>query len=156
MIKAIEILQKPRLQLLQLIESLDIHLLNEVPAGFNNNIAWNLGHIVAAQQGVCYLRAGLPMRISQDLYELYKPGSRPEKFISEAEIKEISGLLTTTLEQLEQDYTEGLFSNYTPWTTRYGVEINNIGDAISFLPFHDGLHHGYVLAQRRALFGRQL
>ncbi|MCC8410950.1 DinB family protein [Mucilaginibacter sp. UR6-1] len=156
MIKAIEILQKPRLQLLQLIDSIDIHLLNEVPAGFNNNIAWNLGHIVAAQQGVCYLRAGLQTHISTEMYELYKPGTKPEKFISQAELDDFRDLFTTTLEQLEQDYQNGIFSNYVPWTTRYGVNINNIDEAISFLPFHDGLHHGYILALRRALFGKQL
>lgn len=156
MIKAIEILHKPRLQLLQLIESIDIHLLNEVPAGFNNNIAWNLGHIVAAQQGVCYLRAGLQTRISNEMFELYKPGTRPEKFISQAELDTFKELFTSTLDQLAQDYQDGIFDNYVPWTTRYGVSINNIDDAIAFLPFHDGLHHGYVLALRRALIGKQL
>lgn len=156
MIKAIEILQKPRLHLLQLIDSIDIHLLNEVPAGFNNNIAWNLGHIIAAQQGVCYLRAGLQTRISAEMYELYKPGTKPEKFISQAELDDFKTLFTSTLNQLEQDYNEGIFNNYVPWTTRYGVDINTIDEAISFLPFHDGLHHGYILALRRALFGKQL
>lgn len=156
MMKAIEILLKPRLQLLQLIDSLDLHLLNNVPAGFSNNIAWNLGHIVAAQQGVCYLRAGLQTHISTEMYELYKPGTKPEKFISQPEVDDFKALFTSTLNKLEQDYQDGIFSNYVPWTTRYGVAINNIDDAISFLPFHDGLHHGYILAQRRALLGKQL
>lgn len=156
MLKGIEILQKPRIHLLKLIDDLDIHLLNEVPAGFNNNIVWNFAHMVAAQQGVCYLRAGAAMRIDQQLHAAYKPDTRPEKFVSEDELGQIKQLFLSTLELLEEDYHNQVFANYVPWTTRYGVSINNIDEAIAFLPFHDGLHIGYIMALRRALIGRQV
>lgn len=151
MLKAIEILYKPRTFLISLLDTLTIEQLNTVPAGFNNNIVWNFAHMVAAQQGVCYLRAGLKTVISEELYLAYKPETKPEKFVDAAELESIKQLAFSTLDQLEKDYNEGAFASYVPWTTRYGVGINNIDDAIKFLPFHDGLHSGYIMAQRRAL-----
>ncbi|RVT98190.1 DinB family protein [Mucilaginibacter limnophilus] len=151
MLKAIEILYKPRTYLVKLIEGLTIEQLNQIPTGFNNNIIWNFAHMIAAQQGVCYIRAGLKTVIDEDLYMAYKPETKPEKFVDAAELDTIKQLAFFTLDKLEEDYHAGIFGGYIPWTTRYGVDINNIDEAIKFLPFHDGLHTGYIMAQRRAL-----
>lgn len=59
MVKQFDILRKTRQYVLELIANLSMEQLNEVPAGFTNNIVWNLGHMLASQQGVCYLRGGL-------------------------------------------------------------------------------------------------
>jgi hypothetical protein len=151
MTKSIEIIKKPRLALFELIKDLSIEQLNTVPPGFNNNIIWNMGHLVAAQQGVCYRRAGAEMIISEDYYNTYGPGSKPERFIGQAELDEIKEYFTSTLDQFVVDYNNNVFANYVAWTTRYGVDLNNIDDAFKFLPFHEGLHFGYVMAQKRAL-----
>jgi hypothetical protein len=147
--KAFDIILKPRIGLIKLIESLSIEQLNEIPPGFNNNIIWNAGHIIATQQGVCYKRAGLDLRIEESFFLAYKPESKPEKFIGKDEVENICGLLISTMEQLETDYNNNLFTNYTPWTTRYGVELSNIDQVINFLPFHEGLHFGTIGAMRR-------
>jgi hypothetical protein len=138
--KQIDVLIKTRLSLLTAIADLTDEQLNTAPAGFNNNIIWNVGHLVAAQQGICYLRAGLPMLMDAELHALYKPGSLPAAPANAAEIKFIKQLLVSTLNQLELDVQQGLFDNYTPWINRFGFEINNIGDALCYLPYHDGLH----------------
>ncbi|MDF2433683.1 MAG: hypothetical protein JWP44_3314 [Mucilaginibacter sp.] len=146
-----EIIKKPRIHSINLIKDLSIEQLNNIPAGFNNNIIWNIAHTIAAQQGVCYKRAGLDIRVDEDFFQRYKPDTKPTDFIDSAEVEKISELLLTTIDQLETDYNNELFSNYTSWTTRYGVEINNIDKAINFLPFHEGLHFGYVMALKRAV-----
>ncbi len=151
MTKSIEIIKKPRLALFELIKDLSIEQLNTVPPGFNNNIIWNMGHLVAAQQGVCYRRAGIDTIISEDFFNSYGPGSKPERFITKEELEEVKSLFTSTLDQFVIDYNNNLFSGYVAWTTRYGVDLNNIDDAFKFLPFHEGLHFGYIMAQRRAL-----
>jgi hypothetical protein len=148
-------IRKTRTALLKLIEDLSIEELNEIPAGFNNNIIWNVAHLTAAQQGVCYFRAGLKMPVITEAYfKAYKPESNPEKLVSAEEVEEIKSLLFATLEQLEKDYQENAFSNYTPWTTRYGVDIKNIDEAIAFLPFHEGLHLGYIMALKRVVMNK--
>jgi hypothetical protein len=149
--KSIEIIRKPRLHLLNFINDLSIDQLNMIPAGFVNNIMWNLGHMVSAQQGICYKRAGLPAIIDDDFFEAFKSGSKPERFYSADEFKTIEALLISTLDQLEADLENNLFVNYTAWNTRYDVELSNIEEVLKFLPFHDGLHSGYIWALRRAV-----
>lgn len=151
--KQIEILKLPRTHLLNFIGELSIEQLNKVPTGFNNNIIWNLGHIVAAQQGVCYRRAGLDTLVDPDFLKTYGADTKPERFIEATELEVIIELMQSTLDHLLTDYSNNLFSNYTPWLTRYGVHINNIDDAVKFLPFHEGLHSGYIWALRRVVLG---
>ena len=149
--KQFEILRKTRMFLISLLDGLSLEQLNKIPQGFNNNIAWNAGHIVAAQQGVCYRRAGLPLVIDNAFFEKYKPESKPQEQATEADVKQIKALLLSTIDDLQRDYENKKFSAYPAWTTRYGVAINSIEDAISFLDFHEGLHVGYAMALRRAV-----
>ena len=147
--RLIDIIKQPRLLVLKEIENFSTEQLNKIPEGFNNNIAWNLGHMIAAQQGICYKRSGLDTTITEDFFHTYKPGTKPEKFIGTAEITFIKEQLFTTLEQLEADMNTGIFVNYTQVMTRYGIELNSIDEAISFLPFHEGLHIGYIMSLRK-------
>lgn len=149
----LNILKEIRKNLLGLVEGLSTEQLNVIPQGFINNIAWNLGHVVAAQQSVCYQRAGLPLRVEQDFFERYKPGSKPEAYIGEAELAHIKELFLSTPDLLEQDYQGGLFKSksYPTWTTRYGPTLSSIEEAVAFLPFHEGLHFGYIMAMKRAV-----
>jgi hypothetical protein len=147
----IEIIKKTRAYILDLVKELDIEQLNKIPAGFNNNIIWNLGHLVAAQQGVCYVRAGLKPRVDEDFIDKYKKGSRPERLSDGEELKKIKELFFSSLDVLKHDYESGFWTGYNSWTTSYGVELNSIEDAIQFLNFHEGLHLGYVMALKRVI-----
>ena len=145
----IETIRKTRSFLLEQIKNLSNEQLNQVAGGFNNNIIWNLGHMIAAQQGMCYKRAGLPTMISEEFWEKYRTGSKPEGMVSDDEIEQIKDLLFTTLDKFENDYDNKIFGNYTAWLTRYGVELAGIDDALKFLPFHEGLHSGMIIAIKR-------
>jgi hypothetical protein len=143
-------IRKTREHLIQLLEGLTAEQLNRVPSGFNNNIIWNLAHLVSAQQGICYTRADKDIVTDDKYFTPYRPGTKPDGFIDEAEIVTIKHLLFSTIDQLETDYNKDVFANYGAWISRYGVEINTIEDAINFLPFHDGMHIGYIMAMKRA------
>ena len=147
--KAIETIRNPRKLLIKVTEGLSIEQLNKVPPGFNNNIIWNMGHIITAQQGVCYRRCGLDLKIDEDFFQRYKPDTKPEGFIDSMGVEKIRTLLFTTLDELEADYSAGIFTNYPTFVTRYGIEINSIDSAISFLPFHEGLHIGCMIALKK-------
>ena len=149
MTKQVEIIRKTRSFLLEQLKDLTTDQYNKIPEGFNNNIIWNLGHMIAAQQGVCYIRAGLASRLGEDFINTFKSGSKPERAFSEAEIENIKSLLFSTLDQFEEDYNNNIFGGYTAWATRYGVEMASIDDAIAFLPFHEGLHSGCSTALKR-------
>lgn len=149
MTKQIEIIRKTRSFLLENLKDVTTEQFNKIPEGFNNNIIWNLGHMIAAQQGICYIRAGLKPCVNEEFINAYKSGSKPDGAIDNPAIENIKTLLFTTLDQLESDYNNHLFDNYIAWTTRYNVEVANIDDAVNFLPFHDGLHSGGIGALKR-------
>ena len=147
--KEFEILRKTRTHLLNFISGLSIEELNEIPAGFNNNIIWNLGHLLASQQGVCYMRSENKLVIDENYFLKYKPETKPEGFIDATEVTAIKDLFITVLDQLETDYHKGIFAQYTSWNNRYGIEISSIEEAVRFVLFHEGLHLGYIMALRR-------
>jgi hypothetical protein len=106
--------------------------------------------LIAAQQGVCYVRAGVKP-VTEKYFSLYKPGTRPENSVDENEVEEIKTALSTSIDQLDIDYPSNLFTHYPSWTTRYGVEIASIDDALQFLLYHEGLHTGTIMAMKRLI-----
>jgi len=151
MISQIEALRENRSSLLEQLKDLTAEQLNLTPEGRSNNIIWNLGHMIAVQQGICYKRAGLPTLISDDFWHRFKSGSTPRDIISEGEITSIKQLLIITSDQLETDYKKQIFGHYNTWMTRNGVELASIDDGIKFLSFHEGLHSGVIMDIKRSV-----
>ncbi|WP_261382322.1 DinB family protein [Mucilaginibacter achroorhodeus] len=149
--KQLEIVRKTRLSILNILTEFSLEKLNKIPTGFNNNIIWNLGHMVATQYKICYLKAGLDDMIDDDFYKRYESGSKPEGPADEREYELIKSLFITSLDKLASDHKAKIFDNYPTWTTRYGVDIGNIDEALAFLPFHEGLHNGYIMAMRKVV-----
>jgi len=134
---------------LTLIEGLTIEQLNEIPEGFNNNIIWNLTHLIAVQQSVCYKRSDLQPIVQDKYVTPYLPGTKPEGFIDSSEVETIKTLLHSSLNEFESDYKKGFFTTYTPVVTRYGVALDNVDDAVNFLLFHEGFHTGAIMALKK-------
>lgn len=149
--KLIDDSKKVRISILNTISSLSAAQLNEIPAGFNNNIIWNIAHIVASQQGLTYFRSGLEMPVGDDYFKKYKSETKPEEPVSEGEIEKIKEFILSSIDQFKKDYSEALFSNFQSFTSRYGIEFNNIEEVIPFVTFHDGIHFGYVMALKRVI-----
>ena len=78
-----ELIRQTRTRFIDLVSGLSIEELNEIPAGMNNNIAWNFGHVISAQQGLCNALSGIPLFVPAELTEAFKKGTRPEGFISQ-------------------------------------------------------------------------
>ncbi len=107
--------------------------------------------MISAQQGICYTRAKLPIITDDKFYTPYRPDTKPQGFVGADDVATIKELFLSTIEQLETDLAKGIFTNYQPWSTRYGVDIENIQTAVAFLPFHEGLHAGYIMALKRVI-----
>src|SRR6202012_1683816 len=103
MTRAIEVLQHPRRLILETISNLTIEQLNKIPEGFNNNIIWNLGHLIAAQQGICYKRANLTPHITDEFWEKFRSGSKPNGYVATDEIAKIKTQFLHTMDELEAD-----------------------------------------------------
>ncbi|WP_139957072.1 DinB family protein [Flavicella sediminum] len=142
-------LNKGRALMLKLIDGLTIEQLNNIPKGFKNNIAWNIGHLVVTQQLLCYKLSGLPCAISEEMINAYRKGAAPEKVITAEEFDEIKALFVSLPVQFEKDYEAGIFKDYNEYTTSVDVTLSDIVSATGFNTFHEGIHLGVILALRK-------
>jgi DinB superfamily len=149
---ALEIIRKTRAGFIGMTKNLSIEQMNLVPEGFANNIIWNFGHIVMVQQGLCYGLAGLPQNVDKNLAMKYKKGSTPDTFISAEEFELLKSLSVSLIDTFEADIAKGIFpTNYQPFMTLLGVEIDGLEKAIMFNAYHEGLHYGYAMSLKRAV-----
>ena len=142
-------IKNTRTFILELVKDLSIEQLNKIPAGFNNNIIWNIAHLTAAQQNMCYVRSGLAVTIKEEHFSAFLSGTKPEKFIEQKAIDSIFDALLNSMDRLAADYSSGIFLKFDPWDKRYGMKLNSIEDAINFIPFHEGMHIGYIMALKK-------
>lgn len=136
---------------INLIDGLTIEQLNEVPQGFNNNIIWNFGHIVVSTPMLCYVRTGIWEDASRiQFVDSYKKGTKPAAFVMLEEVFALKELALSSIQQLEEDYNNGVFNKITPFdTVTFGVMIDNIEELLVTTAGHDNTHFGYAAAQRR-------
>ncbi|MFC4095581.1 DinB family protein [Euzebyella saccharophila] len=123
----------------------------KIPEGFRNNIWWNIAHTVITPQILVYKFSGLQMRVPEALVEKFKKGTVPDGNATDEEIKEIAAFLISTLEWMKEDYNNGLFKNYSSYTTSANVTLNKVEDALAFNLFHEGLHRGAIIALQKML-----
>ncbi|WP_426325195.1 DinB family protein [Pedobacter sp. R-06] len=142
-------IKNTRAFILELVKDLSIEQLNKIPTGFNNNIIWNIAHLTAAQQNMCYVRSGLAVTLKEEHFSAFLSGTKPDKFIEKQEIASIFDMLLNSMDRLAADYTSGIFVEFDSWDKRYGMKLNSIEDAINFIPFHEGMHIGYIMALKK-------
>lgn len=85
--KTLNNIKETRKHLLQITEGLTTEQLNQVPAGFNNNIIWNVTHLISAQQGVCYTRAGMSVRVEDRFYSPYRRAPNPMALLTAQKLR---------------------------------------------------------------------
>lgn len=133
------------------LKNTPVDVLFTIPEGFNNNIWWNIAHVVVTEQKLVYGLSGLPLNISKDLVEKYQKGTFPQENTAKTEVEKIKTLLFSLPEQTKLDYERGAFKGFKSYMTTPKVELNSVEDAIAFNAFHEGLHLGSILALARAV-----
>ena len=144
-------IKQTRVNLLNTIQDLTLEQLNTIPDGFNNNIAWNLGHLLVTQQILCYQLTNNKMYVSEDYIGLFKKGTKARANYTNETISTIKKLLLSVVDELEKDINNNIFNNYTSYTTSYHVKLTTFEEAISFDSLHEALHYGYIMAFKRML-----
>ena len=134
---------------LDFFEKYTLEQLNKIPTGFSNNLIWNIGHIIVAQQALIYKGSNLEGYISIELFNLYKPGTKPTEKTTENEVTELKRLLLSLIDKTEQDFSKGEFVNYNKRMTGTGFYLNSLKDAFEFNNYHEGLHLGLMMNIRK-------
>jgi len=131
------------------IQGYTLEQLNKVPEGFNNNIIWNIAHVIVTQQILVYKLSGLPMIVTDEMVEKYRKGTKTEHFANQEEVDEILSLLTLTMDQTDKDIENKIFKNFTEYPTSTGYVLTSAQDAMTFNNFHEGIHLGVILGLRK-------
>lgn len=123
--------------------------LNKTPPGFSNNLIWNIGHVIVAQQALVYKASDLPMHVSDEMFANYKPGSGPAGTISQKEADELKTLLISLIEKTKSDFSERKFRSFSPFTTSMGFHLDSLNDAIHYNNYHEAMHLGFMMNIRK-------
>lgn len=124
----------------------------KIPQGFRNHLYWNIAHVVVTQQLITYGLSNLPLQVPTDWVDRYAKGTVPKNEpVPDSEITQLEELLLGTMEQTREDYRNGIFKTYNPYTTSTSVKLGSVEEATAFNVYHEGLHLGAVLALQKAI-----
>ncbi|MBX2877992.1 MAG: DinB family protein [Saprospiraceae bacterium] len=147
--KQFELLKATRINVLKALEEIPTASLLEIPPGFNNNILWNIYHVLASQQLLVYGLSQMPFCLDKAFVFQFKSGTKPS---GEEDLKWIDFAkdnLLATVEQLSKDYQQSIFGDFKTIKTSYGLELQNIEDAIYFDNLHEAMHLGQIKAMQQ-------
>ncbi len=148
-LRTVNYLRQTRQNILKTIKDLSADQLNKIPDGFNNNIIWNVAHVMVTQQLLVYKLSGQALYISEDEVNAYKKGTKPEKTVSSQEIENIKVRLLSLVDKFKEDLENDKFKNYNEYTTSFGVTLSSSEDAVEFNNVHEGLHLGSIMALKK-------
>lgn len=135
------------------VQGLSEEQLQAVPAGFDNNIAWNVGHLLVVLPRILYARSGLPSTVDAEMVPLYLPGTSPADWESEPDASALVAGLLPQQERLEADHAAGRFEGaaFEGFTTGSGMSIPSLEAAFTFNVYHESQHYGFILALKNAV-----
>lgn len=134
---------------LKFLENYSLEQLNTIPQGMSNNLIWNMGHVVVSQQKLVYALSGLPMHISDSLFEKYQNGSRPDGKTPQTEVDEIKKLLSEMVEKTKADFEAGIFKEFHSYQTKTGFHLGTLKEAVEFNNYHEGIHLGIMMSIKK-------
>jgi hypothetical protein len=140
------ITKNSRKSLSHFLNTTSLEKLNKIPEGFNNNIIWNIAHIIVVQQMLSYKLSGFPMLVSDEMVAKYTRGTKPLNDVTQSEIELIQSVLFETINKTEEDYNNGIFQNFQEFTSLSGFTMRNIEDALAFNYYHEAVHTGMIMS----------
>jgi uncharacterized damage-inducible protein DinB len=140
-----KVLQKSREAIYHYAKEMPLEKLNQIPQGFNNNIIWNLGHIVAVQQLLVYGLSKTPFAVDQFIIDHFKNKTKPERDYTREEVDRVLSSLETSTVQMQKDYNDKKFGVPTAFISKsLNTTFDTIEEIITFNIFHEGLHTGII------------
>ncbi|MEO7214749.1 DinB family protein [Mucilaginibacter sp.] len=125
-------LEEERKLLLERTKDLTVDQYNIISPGFNNNIIWNMGHILVVSESLLYENSPYQRPEHEFLTSNFQRGSRPDDIIKEDEIL----LIRHSLQQTAQFYKKCTGMN------RPEDEIASVSNEVmQFLLFHENMHY---------------
>lgn len=147
-----EQLRTYRSELVGLVEGVSEVEADKVPAGFNNNIRWNLGHVCLDQYLWIKVLTKEELPIPPSFNEWFAYGTNPSHFTEQT--PSLQQLIDTLKEQpniIQERYQDRLEEEFTP--TEMGM--HTIEQVLIRTIFHEGLHIGAIQALKRQILVKE-
>ena len=151
MIREFQLTRLARHNFIAIMEAYSLAQLNTVPIGFNNNMIWNIAHVVATYDMLCYKLHNIPTRLDGDFIEEFKKGTMPQRMLDQSFVDDLKKKMLNQVDWIERDYKGNVFPSSipNPYETSYRFVLNNIEDVITFNNVHENLHMGIVMSLRK-------
>ena len=149
----LDLIKSIRKQFEELVSTSTLEELNTIPKGFNNNIAWNYGHIVVSGYGLTFVSTGVnPSANNNPLVAKFRKGSKPEGPVTQQEMDAIKELAANYPVALEESIKEDKFQNITPYTSQtFGIPMTTLDSVLTTIASHDMLHFQTAKMYKRIL-----
>lgn len=138
---------------LTMINHLKEEQIDIVPDGFNNNIRWNIGHILVAQDYLLYGRDQAANIVKPGYVELFNQGTKPADWTGEVpSLATLAADLEAQMSRIEKDFGHRWDEKLPkPFILRPGTEMTTYGEVMIFTLYHEGWHVGYIQSLKRAM-----
>lgn len=149
---ALNVINSIRQKAISLAKELSADQLNKIPAGFNNNIAWNLGHLIVSGYSLLFRTSGVQKDYTIPFIEKYGKGSAPITPTTPGELAELENLSNQFIPIISEGIKAGIFKNIQPFTTQtFGAPVNTIIELVTTIALHDVLHFEVMRNYKRIL-----
>jgi len=140
MIPYLNKLEEERKLLLERTKDLTVDQYNMIPRGFNNNIIWNMGHILVVSEDLLYGNSPYRRPVNEFTKSRFQKGTAPDEVIGEDEIAIIRHALQHTTQIFKRcsgiDQSGGEYPSFSDT----GMPLIP-DDVMRFLLFHEELHY---------------
>ena len=148
---AFKTLRTTRYHMLKELKGLTPEELLAIPDSRDDNVLWNVGHLLCSLSRLTYVRSGHPLPIPENYLSLFGKGTDARQWTSAPETEEVLERFASVLDRIEADYVKGLFEVYETLEIAPGHTIDTVEEAIAFHCFHEGLHIGMVISIKQLL-----
>ena len=149
-----DVINSIRKKCIDLLSNISLEDANKIPEGFNNNIAWNFGHLVVSGYSLVFKATQADPNFQIPLVDKFRKGTKPEGFVTQDEINELIELSNNFTLAVKEAWDAGRFNNITSYTTEtLGVPITTIEEMITTVAIHDSIH-SQVMRDFKRVLGR--
>ena len=133
------------------MEGLTENQLLTVPEGFNNNVLWNVGHVLYYLCAFTYGHSGLALPLPDEYVEWFKHGTTPSEWMTTPNSGEVAERARTIIPEIKADRAAGKFDAFEPFELAAGSSLDTLTEALVFHCAHEGMHVGHIAILKKFL-----
>ncbi|WP_409271642.1 DinB family protein [Neobacillus sp. SCS-31] len=132
----------------ELLRTIPKEVVDEIPNGFNNNIRWNVGHILVGWDHTMFPSVNEERRLPMSYHLMFPRGSKPEVWTEQP--PSMDELITLLEEQpiLIEKACKGHLDK--PLKEPF-LGLKTVGDMLVFHMNHENLHMGTIKSMKQIL-----